>query len=132
MNQVQARPLAERRKAALECLRSNSNLWLATASDGRGPHLIPLSYWSAGSRLTTATSEGSRTVKNVRAQRVRGDGPEVTSEKRYEEIVKVRDGVAAGHGRHGAILALHKGTVLSSGFWRRLTRLGRYPDALRC
>src|SRR5438128_10053460 len=68
MNQVQARPLAERRKAALERLRSNSNLWLATASDGRGPHLIPLSYWWDGSRLTTATFESSRTVKNVRAQ----------------------------------------------------------------
>ena len=36
MNQVQeARTLAERRAAALERLRSNSNLWLATASDGR-------------------------------------------------------------------------------------------------
>src|SRR5712671_2268494 len=65
MNQVQARPLAERRKAAMERLRSNSNLWLATASDGRGPHLIPLSYWWDGSRLTTATFEGSRTLKNV-------------------------------------------------------------------
>jgi general stress protein 26 len=68
MNQLQARPLAERRKAATERLRSNSNLWLATASDGRGPHLIPLTYWWDGSRLTTATFEGSRTVKNVRAQ----------------------------------------------------------------
>jgi len=65
---VNDRPLAERRKAALERLRSNSNLWLATASDGRGPHLIPLSYWWDGSRLTTATFKGSRTLKNVRAQ----------------------------------------------------------------
>src|SRR5258708_34691786 len=68
MNEVQARPHAERRKAALERLRSNSNLWLATSSDGRGPHLIPLSYWWDGSRLTTATIGGSRTLKNVRAQ----------------------------------------------------------------
>jgi general stress protein 26 len=68
MNQVQARPLAERRKAAMERLRSNSNLWLATASDGRGPHLIPVSYWWDGARLTTATFEGSRTLRNVRAQ----------------------------------------------------------------
>ena len=36
MNQVQARTLAERREAALDHLRSNSNLWLATASDGAG------------------------------------------------------------------------------------------------
>ena len=68
MNHVQAQPLAERRKAAMERLRSNSSLWLATASDGRGPHLIPLAYWWDGSRLTTATFEGSRTLKNVRAQ----------------------------------------------------------------
>ena len=68
MNQDQARRLAERRKAAMERLRSNNNLWLATASDGRGPHLAPLSYRWDGSRLTTATFEGSRTLKNVRAQ----------------------------------------------------------------
>lgn len=68
MNQVRARPLRQRREAALERLRSNTNLWLATASDGRGPHLIPLSYWWDGSRLTTATFEGSRTWKNVRVQ----------------------------------------------------------------
>lgn len=67
-NQVQARPLPERRAAAIEQLRSHSNLWLATASDGHGPHLIPASYWWDGSRLTTATFEDSRTLKNVRAQ----------------------------------------------------------------
>jgi general stress protein 26 len=67
-NQVQPRPLPERREAATEHLRSHSNLWLATASDGRGPHLIPVSYWWDGSRLTTATFEDSRTLKNVRAQ----------------------------------------------------------------
>ncbi len=68
MNQVQPRPFAERRKAAMERLRSNSNLWLATASDGRGPHLIPVSYWWDGCRLTTATFEGSRTLKNVQTE----------------------------------------------------------------
>lgn len=68
MNQIQARTLAERRAAALERLRSNSNLWLATASDGRGPHLIPVSYWWDGARLLTATFEGSRTLRNMRAQ----------------------------------------------------------------
>ena len=67
MNHVQTRPLAERRKAATERLRSESNLWLATASDGRGPHLIPLAYWWDGSRLTTATFEGSRTDRSPSA-----------------------------------------------------------------
>ena len=64
----QARTLAERRAAALERLRSDSNLWLATASDGRGPHLIPVSYWWDGARLLTATFENSRTLQNVQAQ----------------------------------------------------------------
>jgi hypothetical protein len=64
----QARTLSERREAALEHLRSNRNLWLATASDGRGPHLIPLSYWWDGARLLTATFEGSRTLRNIRTQ----------------------------------------------------------------
>jgi len=68
MSEVQARTLAERREAALEHLRSNTNLWLATASDGQGPHLIPVSYWWDGARLTTATSENSRTARNIRAQ----------------------------------------------------------------
>jgi general stress protein 26 len=60
--------LAERREAAIERLRAGGNFWLATASDGRGAHLIPASYWWDGSRLTTATFEDSRTLKNVRAQ----------------------------------------------------------------
>jgi len=68
MTQVRARTLAERREAALERLRSDSNLWLATASDGRGPHLIPVSYWWDGARLLTATFENSRTLRNVQAQ----------------------------------------------------------------
>lgn len=68
MTQVQARTLSERRDAALEHLRLNRNLWLATASDTRGPHLIPVSYWWDGARLLTATVENSRTVRNIRAQ----------------------------------------------------------------
>ncbi len=52
----------------MRSLQSPGNLWLATASDGRGPHLIPLSYWWDGSRLTTATLKNSRTVKNIRVQ----------------------------------------------------------------
>ena len=68
MSEVQVRTLPERREAALEHLWSNTNLWLATARDGQGAHLIPVSYWWDGARLTTATSERSRTVRNVRAQ----------------------------------------------------------------
>lgn len=68
MHQVQARSLSERREAARQHLSSNRHLWLATAADGRGPHLIPVSYGWDGSRLTTATFESSRTLKNVRHQ----------------------------------------------------------------
>jgi general stress protein 26 len=67
-NQPPARSLPQRRAAAIEHLRSNANLWLATASDGRGPHLIPASYWWDGARLTTATFKDSRTLTNVQAQ----------------------------------------------------------------
>ncbi len=68
MGQPVARSLPERREAALEHLRSNTNLWLATAGGASGPHLIPVSYWWDGARLTTATFEHSRTLRNVRTQ----------------------------------------------------------------
>lgn len=68
MAQGAPRSLAERRAAARERLRTETNLWLATASDGRGPHLIPVSYWWDGAGLVTATFENSRTLKNVQAQ----------------------------------------------------------------
>ena len=68
MDDIQVRTLAERREAALERLRIDTDLWLATAGDGRGPHLIPVSYWWDGARLLTATFEGSRTLRNIQAQ----------------------------------------------------------------
>jgi len=68
MGVVRVRNLAERRQSAMERLCSESNLWLATASDGRGPHLIPVSYGWDGTRLTTATFKSSRTLKNIRAE----------------------------------------------------------------
>ena len=68
MNQIKARTLAERQEAARERLRSETNLWLATASDGQGPHLIPVSYWWDGARLLTATFDNSRILKNIQAQ----------------------------------------------------------------
>lgn len=65
---VPARSLAERRQAAQTQLRESSHCWLATSSDGRGPHLIPVSFWWDGTSLTTATFDGSVTVRNIRAQ----------------------------------------------------------------
>jgi pyridoxamine 5'-phosphate oxidase-like protein len=107
MNQVQARPLSQRREAALERLRSNTNLWLATASDGRGPHLIPVSYWWDGSRLTTATLESSRTWKNVRMQpKVRasigstGDVLMIDATAMIVSVADLGEGAADGTRRH--------------------------------
>jgi hypothetical protein len=68
MDQIRARTLPERRAAALEHLSGNRNLWLATAGDGRGPHLIPVSYWWDGAGLLTATLENSLTLRNIRVQ----------------------------------------------------------------
>jgi hypothetical protein len=69
MNEIHVRSLSERREAALQRLGSTeSNLWLATASDGAGPHLIPVSYWWDGTRLLTATFDHSRTLLNIRDQ----------------------------------------------------------------
>lgn len=68
MDQTKPRTLAERRTAAQERLRTETNLWLATASDGHGPHLIPVSYRWDGARLLTATFHNSRTLDNIQAQ----------------------------------------------------------------
>lgn len=64
-----ARSLRQRRAYALEQLAARHQMWLATASDGHGPHLIPVSYaWDASTlTLTTATFERSRTAANLRA-----------------------------------------------------------------
>ena len=62
------RTLTERQEAARQRLRTETNLWLATASDGHGPHLIPVSYWWDGTRLLTATFQHSRTLNNIQAQ----------------------------------------------------------------
>lgn len=62
------RPLRERQEAARARLRAGGNLWLATANGLSGPHLIPVSFWWDGARLTTSTFESSRTLDNVQEQ----------------------------------------------------------------
>ena len=106
----EVRNLPERREAALEHLRSNINLWLATASDGHGPHLIPVSYWWDGARLTTATSENSRTARNIRVQpRVRatvGSTGDVLMIDATAEMVswgEIEETVAEGYARASGV-----------------------------
>lgn len=66
--QIPARSLAERRQDAQTQLRGGGHCWLATSSDGHGPHLIPVSFWWDGAGLTTATFDDSVTARNIRAQ----------------------------------------------------------------
>ncbi|WP_053205015.1 pyridoxamine 5'-phosphate oxidase family protein [Jiangella muralis] len=61
------RSLAKRRADARQRLETGFQLWLATGSDGRGAHLIPVAYVWDGSVLYTATFAGSRTVLNAKA-----------------------------------------------------------------
>jgi hypothetical protein len=116
MNQVQVRPLAERRTAAMERLRSNSTLWLATASDGRGPHLIPLAYWWDGVRLTTATIATVADIADIpevatRYAQASGNDPQAVPGFVYIQLVPERiqlwKGVAEFAGR----------TVMRAGVW---------------
>ncbi|TDE08045.1 pyridoxamine 5'-phosphate oxidase family protein [Jiangella asiatica] len=61
------RGLAERRTYARRRLESGFQMWLATASDGRGAHMIPVAYVWDGSALYTATFTKSRTVANIKS-----------------------------------------------------------------
>lgn len=56
----------EQRKAdVLEAMDSNHDVWLATADESGRPHLIAVSSWWDGSRLTITTTRGSRTARNL-------------------------------------------------------------------
>jgi nitroimidazol reductase NimA-like FMN-containing flavoprotein (pyridoxamine 5'-phosphate oxidase superfamily) len=56
----------EQRKAdVLRAMDSNHDVWLATAEDAGRPHLIAVSCWWDGSRLTIATTKGSRTARKL-------------------------------------------------------------------
>ena len=60
----------DRRKAdVLAALESQGDVWMATANAGGGPHLIAVSCWWDGTHLVVATTGGSRTAANVRADR---------------------------------------------------------------
>ena len=62
-----ARPAAQRKRDVLAHLTGDIDLWLATASPGGDPYLVPLSFvWHEG-RIVLATPEASPTVTNLRA-----------------------------------------------------------------
>ncbi|WP_280446767.1 pyridoxamine 5'-phosphate oxidase family protein [Nocardia brasiliensis] len=59
------RSLDQRRADALKRLGTSHQMWLATAGEGHGPHLIPVAYTWNTDTLTTATFERSRTIANL-------------------------------------------------------------------
>jgi hypothetical protein len=70
------RPRNQRRVDTLEALRQGTDVWVASASDRGEVHLIPLSYYWDGRRLTVATPLDSVTARNViRAGRMRASLP---------------------------------------------------------
>ena len=59
------RPRAERRRDALAKLRSEVDLWVASADAEGRAHLVPLSYHWDGSAIIVATPRASRTARNL-------------------------------------------------------------------
>ena len=56
----------EQRKAdVLTAMDNNHDVWLATADASGRPHLIAVSSWWDGSRVTIATTGGSRSARSL-------------------------------------------------------------------
>ena len=56
----------EQRKAdVLAVLERNGDAWLATADRSGRPHMIAVSTWWDGSRIVIATTDASRTARNL-------------------------------------------------------------------
>ena len=60
-----ARTRSQRRIDTLAKLRSEVDLWVASADETGGAYLVPLSYYWDGSTLTIATPRASRTAVNL-------------------------------------------------------------------
>jgi hypothetical protein len=60
-----ARSKAQRRSDVLEKLRTDVDLWVASADEAGRAYLVPLSYYWDGSTLTMATPRASRTAVNL-------------------------------------------------------------------
>jgi Pyridoxamine 5'-phosphate oxidase len=60
-----ARSWSQRRIDVLAKLRSDVDLWVASADEAGGAYLVPLSYYWDDSTLTIATPRASRTARNL-------------------------------------------------------------------
>lgn len=90
-----ARTLRQRQADARSRISAHHQFWLATGSDGHGPHLIPVAYAWDGAEFVTATFERSRTTGNLRSEpRARvaiGDTTDVVMVDVVAELISVAD-----------------------------------------
>jgi hypothetical protein len=61
------RSQAQRKADVLAALEKNADIWLATAGASGQPHLIAVSSWWDGRDVVIATTNGSRTARNLEA-----------------------------------------------------------------
>jgi hypothetical protein len=67
-----ARSRAQRREDVLERLRTDVDLWVASADADGNAYLVPLSFYWDGEAITISTPRASRTATNlIRAGRAR-------------------------------------------------------------
>jgi hypothetical protein len=59
------RTASQRRTDTLDALQRTRDVWVASASETGETHLIPLSYFWDGERLTMATPAASTTTRNL-------------------------------------------------------------------
>ena len=87
-----ARPRDQRIKDTLELLRTEVDVWIATASTTGKPYLVPLSFYWSGEALIVTTTRSSRTGRNFagtgRARAALGQtrGEVVVIDARVEEM----------------------------------------------
>ena len=60
-----ARSRSRRKRDVLAKLRSDVDLWVASANETGNAHLVPLSFYWDRSTLTVATPRASRTARNL-------------------------------------------------------------------
>ena len=62
---MEPRSTAQRKADVLDKLRTDVDIWVASASAAGKAYLIPLSFYWDGTRLTVATPKNSRTARNL-------------------------------------------------------------------
>jgi hypothetical protein len=63
----ESRTTSQRKADVLDALSRNRDAWLATADRAGRPHLIAVSSWWDGQRFVVATTDQSRSARNLEA-----------------------------------------------------------------